>query len=297
MREHLKQLYNRLISWRYSIGFADYSDDIVLDKAYFPRVHWIKGVPNDRWFADPFILSVYDKEIKVLVENYSYKERKANISIICVDRNSYRLKTITPLLVLSNHLSFPAYFIQDGKLFLYPENCRSGQLKLYQFDLDTLSLERETVILKKAISDAVLAEIYGKKVIVGTLYPKDNGKDLYIFSYNDPESDPVQIISFNDNTARNAGQPFYVGEQLFRPAQCSNNRYGECLVFQKIDMTNTGQLSFNEIKRVHSPSRRFNLSFHTFNIFEKNIVVVDASGYRFRFIGRFLEALRHFTRQ
>ena len=296
MRENLKQLYNRLISWRYSIGFADYSDDIVLDKAYFPKVHWIKGVPKDRWFADPFILSVSDKEIRVLVENYSYKERKANISIISVDRNSYRLKSVSPLLVLSDHLSFPAYFIHDNKLFIYPENCRSGKLKLYEFDANTLSLNKETVILLRPIADAVLADIYGKKAILGTLYPKDNGKDLYIFSYNDPESDPIQLVSFSDNTARNAGQYFYVGQQLYRPAQCSNLRYGECLVFQKIDMTESGQITFIEIKRVYSPSKRFNLSFHTFNVFEKSIVVVDASGYRYRFIGRFLESLRHLAR-
>lgn len=296
MRERLKHLYNKLISWRYSIGFAIYSDEIVLDKTFFPKVHWIKGVPCDRWFADPFILSVSPQEIKVLVENYSYKEKKANISIISVDRNSYRLKSISPLLVLSDHLSFPAYFIQDGKLFIYPENCRSGQLKLYQFDADTLSLQSETIILKKPIADAVLADIYGKTMLLGTLYPKDNGKELFIFSNNDPDSDPLQVISFSDNTARNAGQFFYIGEQLYRPAQCSNNRYGECLAFQKIDVNESGQISFNEIKRVYSPSRRFNLSFHTFNVFKKSIVVVDASGYRFRFLGRLLESLRRFVK-
>lgn len=301
MRDRLKRLYNALIAWRYSIGFAEYSDAIVLDKTYFPTVHWIKGAPRKRWFADPFILSISDHEIEVLAEDYSYQEKKARISILTIDRHSYRLKHISPLISLTEHLSFPAYFRKGNKLYIYPENCRSGRLTLYEFDADSRKLERETVILQQPIADAIITEIDGKRVITGTLYPDDNGKSLFVFPFDPAEDNtnapPLQITHFSDNTARNAGQYFHVGQQLYRPAQCCNNRYGECLVFQRINKTDHEKMTMEDIKRIYSPSKRFNLSFHTFNIFHQEMLVVDASGYRFRIIGRLLESLRNTFRR
>ena len=297
IRRTLKEAYNKLISWRYSIGFAQYSDSAVMDPSFFPKIHWIKGVPRGRWFADPFILSMSENEIEVLVEDYSYKENKAHISIIKVDRVSFKFKNSSTLLELSSHLSFPAFFKQGRKLFIYPEQCRSGRLIVYEFDIDTHSLINQTVLLKQPIADAIIADVYGRTVITGTLYPNDNSNVLYIYpfdyySVDESDSRPIEIVRFQDNTARNAGQYFYIGKQLFRPAQCTNTRYGECLVFQKISRTDSGDTSFEEVKRIYSPSSRYNLSFHTFNIYERKLVVVDASGYRFRIIGHCLESLR-----
>ena len=31
--------YNKLISWRYSIGFAQYSDSAVMDPSFFQKIH------------------------------------------------------------------------------------------------------------------------------------------------------------------------------------------------------------------------------------------------------------------
>lgn len=299
MRQRIKQLYNALIAWRYTIGFADYSDSIVSDNGFFPVVHWLKGAPRKRWFADPFILSVSDNDIEVLVEDYSYKEKKANISILTVDRLSFKLKRISSILSLPDHLSFPAYYKEGDSIYIYPENCRSGQLSLYKFDAESKQLVDKTVVLHQPIADAIITDIYGKQVITGTLYPDDNGKSLYIYPFDTLEHSttlPLQLVRFPDNTARNAGQYFYVGQQLYRPAQCCNKRYGECLVFQRINESKEGTITFEEIKRVYSPNKRYNLSFHTFNVFHKEIVVVDASGYRFRLIGRFLESIRNVFR-
>ena len=40
---------------RWQLGFLDCPEDILKDE--YP-IHWLKGAPNDRWFADPFILDV-----------------------------------------------------------------------------------------------------------------------------------------------------------------------------------------------------------------------------------------------
>lgn len=295
----LKRLYNNLISWRYSIGFAEYTDDIILNSEYTPSIHWIKGVPKNRWFADPFLLSVSKDEFEVLVENYSYKEKKAEISRLLIDRNSYTLKRIIPLLSLPEHLSFPAYFKSDGMVYIYPENCRSGKLTVYGFDAVTWEQKSTTVVLEQPIADAIIVNLFERPLITGTLYPNDNGKTLFIYPFNlsghDSQSPQLQVVDFADNTARNAGHYFHIGQHIYRPAQCCNKRYGECLVFQSITSDSKGKLSFREIKRLYSPSRRFNLSFHTFNTLD-GILVVDASGYRYGIIGKILEGVRHLFR-
>ena len=297
----LKKIYQHLIAWRYIIGFADYSDAIVLEKSFFPSIHWLKGVPKERWFADPFILSVSEKEIEVLVENYSYSDKKAKISIISVDKATYHLTHIFDILTLSDHLSFPAYFREKDRVFIYPEKCKSGCLTLFEFDSVTRVLQKQTVILQQPIADAVIATINGSSVIMGTLYPNDNGNTLYIYPFNrstpDPFTYPLQIVHLPDNTARNAGLLFSsFNKVMIRPAQCCNKRYGECLVLQRVVQKGQHTLAFEEIKRVYSPSKRYNLSFHTFNVFQNRLITVDAAGYRYRLIGHILESIRNLFR-
>lgn len=290
----IKTIYHKAIVWTYTIGFADYSDSLVLDPDFKPNVHWIKGIPFGHWYADPFIVSETDDSLIVFVEDYTFKRDKGQISKITVDKKSFRITQIDTVLKLDTHLSFPVPFSYEGKserIYFYPENCKSGQLALYKYDQQDSSFCR--TLCPIPVADAVVFEANGRKLIAGTVPPDDNGKKLLIFPYfeDDCPADvrPLQTVTFADNSARNAGMPFRIGDTLYRPAQNSNRRYGECVVIQRMDINDDNQISFQEIKRIYSPSHRYNLTFHTFNVYKDKYVVVDASGYRYGIIGQFLE--------
>lgn len=290
----IKSLYHKAIAWTYTIGFVDYSESLVLDPDVMPDVHWVKGIPNGHWYADPFILSETEDSLIVLVEDYAFKGDKGQISKIKVDKRTFRITEIDTVLKLGTHLSFPAILYMDdesGKIFFYPENCKSGRLDLYEYDQHHSMFSR--TLCPYPIADAVVFNVNDTKVIAGTLFPNDNGKELLIFPYFEDECPrdvkPLQTVKFSDNSARNAGMPFLIGNTLYRPAQNSNHRYGECVVIQRLDVNVGNQICFQEIKRIYSPSRRYSLTFHTFNVYKDKYVVVDASGYRFGLFGAFLE--------
>lgn len=58
------------------------SDDDIADviKSDKLNIHWMKHSYTDRWFADPYLLEVTDKQIVVLVEEFCYKLRKGRIA-------------------------------------------------------------------------------------------------------------------------------------------------------------------------------------------------------------------------
>lgn len=293
---YIKILYRKAVAWTYTIGFVDYSDSLVLDPDYTPNVHWIKGIPLGHWYADPFIVDETEDSLIVFVEDYTFRRDKGQISKIRVDKSSYRVIEISTVLRLDTHLSFPAIYgsvKESGEMLFFPENCKSGKLGLYSYDQHTSAYVR--TICPYPIADATVLDLKGQKVITGTLYPNDNGNKLLIFPFFENECPaevkPLQTVSFSDNSARNAGQPFRIGDDLYRPAQNSNHRYGECVVIQRVDVDSDNRFRFHEVKRIYSPSRRYDLTFHTFNVYKDKYVAVDASGYRFGLIGRFLKWL------
>lgn len=293
IRNFIKTIYRRATAWTYTIGIAEYSEALVTDSSVAPKVHWVKGIPVGHWYADPFIYSETEDSFIIFVEDYAFKGDKGQISKIKVDKKSFRIKEIETVLRLSTHLSFPAYFDGDdesGKTYIYPENCKSGKLNLYEYDQHNSVLSR--TLCPYPVADAAIFEVNGKKFISGTLPPNDNGRELYVFPYFEDECpaevQPLQTIKFADRSARNAGIPFRIGDNLYRPAQNSNHLYGECVVIQRMDVDADNQISFEEVKRIYSPSRRHGLTFHTFNVFKEKYVIVDASGYRFWLIGSLL---------
>lgn len=77
----------------WNLGFMtdDIADVIKSDKL---NIHWMKHSYTDRWFADPYLLEVTDKQIVVLVEEFCYKLRKGRIARPVVSRPDYVLQEI-----------------------------------------------------------------------------------------------------------------------------------------------------------------------------------------------------------
>ena len=145
-------------------------------------------------------------------------------------------------------------------------------------------LEKVSEIGHLPLSDATIVTFKsGEKYIFSTEFPNPNGNVLQIYPFDGNamtiQPKPVAEISFPSNIARNAGDAFYIGDDMYRPAQDCNKCYGNGINIQKV--TKDGQdFSFETVSSFHSDNPDYSLGYHTLNM-RNGLIVVD--GHRFRY--------------
>lgn len=275
-------IYSKMFSLRrffyeqhWTLGFIEQPlSDIVQGRSY--EIHYLKGMPKDRWFADPFILDYDSQEIKVLVEEFCYGIRRGRIARLTIERNSYRLKDYKIILDLSTHLSFPFIIRKKGKVYICPENSESGAWHMYEYDSSSDELTRLRTIINEPLTDAIVCNAFGESMIFSTHLPTQNGNVLSIFN---EEGALVQEVQLNSNAARNAGDWFKAGDKVYRPAQDCNGAYGKAVIIQEVQRENDGSFKFIETQRIESTHPKYTTGCHTFNSYN-DLIVVDVHGRR-----------------
>ena len=261
------------------------------------RVQWPANPFHDRWFADPFVLSVNGNEVTLLVEDYRYKDDRGRISRIIVDmeRNSIvSCKTILD----GGHFSFPAIMRYEGKVYFYPEQSRQGKLELFEYCPATETCKYVETLIDEPLTDAILY----KGVIYSTRLPEPNGKTLKMFKWPsavqefkhetrnsalgsaalgvmkekelETRNSKLETFSFSECIARNAGDFFECGGKVYRPAQECNRWYGNAL---SIQLYENGE--FKEVRRIPR--------LHTLNSYQ-GVTVVDRKIFPFKWVYRLL---------
>lgn len=289
--KQMYDLYKLATSNRYTIGFVDFSEDLVKE-GYVPTIHWIKDEYKKGWFADPFILRVTKDEIVLLVEELVYKLNRGIISQLTINRNDYSIMDVKPIIDTGMHLSFPAYFRKDGKVYIYPEQGARGETWLYEYDEEKCAAKESRLLNPNNTVDTIVCEIpVLGKVLLCTTSPNLNGDILDVYPYYEnncpPHLDPIQNVVLSTKTARNAGLVFKVGEKMYRPAQDCSNYYGECTEIQEMIITGDN-ISFKARNRIFSHGSQYNDALHTFNVFENKLVVVDGRKKRFPLLSKLL---------
>lgn len=277
---------------KYNIGFIDGNLQSVLEGEPI-KVNWLRHSYKDRWFADPFILDVTDNEIWVLVEEWYDPINRGRISKLIIDKQTFELKEIIVLLELKSHLSFPAIRRAQDGIFIYPENSSTGKLAEYKYIPGTEKLEFSNILINEPLTDAIQTDIFGDQLLFSTRLPDANGKDLYIYQL-DKKTGTYHEVSqyhYNENLSRSAGDFFEYGKKIYRPSQVCIKSYGDAVSIQEVEHRN-GQFREKEIRRIYSPHSDLDLGFHTFNIY-KDVIVVDAVGYRHAKLCHILRNLKH----
>lgn len=286
----LKTLYNKLVLHRWDLGFALSSmDDIIEGKEL--HIERVKCNYKNRWFADPFILSFDENEIVLLVEDYWDTDRLGRISKLVVDRHKYEIKDVKDILQLETHLSFPAIIRGGDKVFIYPENSRSGGLWLYEYNPQTDECKKNQELSDQPLTDAIITNLFGKKQIISTKEPNPNKNVLDVYDWDDEKEsfEHSESITFEENIARNAGDFFEYDGTIYRPAQECNQMYGHAVSLQKVEKTDNGY-SFTEVRRIMPPKGAFGI--HTFNTYY-GLTVIDMKVFRHPWIAKPLFALRN----
>lgn len=239
---------------------------------------------KDRWFADPYLLEVTDTKIVVLVEEFCYKIRKGRIAKLVVSRPDYVLQDMKIILEQPTHLSFPVIYEKDGQVYVMPENSKGGGINIYRYNAESERLDLVHEVGHLPLTDATIVKFHsGEEYVFSTKLPNPNGNELEIYPF-DGESMKMDVkslaaVSFPSNIARNAGDAFYIGEQMFRPAQDCNKCYGNGLNIQQINRIGD-KFQFTTVAEFHSDNPNYGLGYHTLNM-KNGLIVVD--GHRLRF--------------
>lgn len=268
------RLYDYIYEQRWTIGFIDGPiADIVDGKPY--TIHYVKGMPCDRWFADPFILDYDDNTIRVLAEEFCYKIKRGRIARLLIDRSNYRLISYNIILDLPTHLSFPFIERKNGKVYICPENSASGCWSKYEYNAESGQTNKVQVIAQEPLTDAIKTDLFGEELIFSTHIPSQNGNVLSVYDLN---SLKTQEIIFPSNTARNAGSWFKIGDKVYRSAQDCNGGYGRAVIIQEVLEEGDG-FGFKDVRRIESTNPLFTTGCHTFNHYG-GVSVLDVHGRR-----------------
>lgn len=276
------------VSW--NIGFIEMDTDFLSKDTW--NIRWMKHSYKNRWFADPFILRATDKEIIVLVEEFYDPINRGRLSKLTIDKDSYELKKIDVILELSSHLSFPAIFRSNNKVYIYPENSAQNHLKIYEFDEENNTLIPYKVLIEEPLTDAIISTDFDSSYLFSTKRPIQNGNKLFIYKSDKWDGDykMIQAIEFPTNTARNAGNIFKHNGKIIRPAQDCNGAYGKGLIFYEIFCSDE-HFTFKELKCIYPQNTIYDQGMHTFNAFNNTLVAIDGRKFRKPFISKSLLAI------
>ncbi|MDE6653644.1 MAG: hypothetical protein K2K37_04580 [Muribaculaceae bacterium] len=283
----------------WNIGFCAVTPEELVARRALPEIHWLRHSFTDRFFADPFILSSDSSHIRVLVEEMEFF-RKGVVSLLVVDRLTYRLVDRKVILDKDTHLSYPAIFRKDDDtVYIYPENYQSGQLTMYQLDPATGALHRVSCMASLPLTDAtVIKGDDGKYYMVSTL-SSSSRSGAYLYVSDDLEDGYVPAaaapVVTGADRSRCGGNFFNAGGKLYRPAQNCKVRYGSALKVMEVTECGDGRYSEREAFELRPSTWKYNLGLHTLNFSpDRQMAVIDSYGYLYPLAGRMLEAMSQF---
>jgi hypothetical protein len=203
--------------WRVAYAKSDWKNLVMR------RARLIENPPG-RFLADPFVMRENGVDC-CFVEDFDLRSRQARIS-------AYRLgddgaERLGDALVEPFHMSFPFVFRFNSKIYMCPESCRIGEIRLYECVSFPLTWKLSRVIMSGlSAADTMIFEHGGAWWLFTNIEPVAGGdhcSQLSIFHADSPLSQtwiahPKNPIFVDSTKARNAGIVFDDGS-IYRVAQ------------------------------------------------------------------------------
>lgn len=255
--------------------------------------------------ADPFLF-VHNDRLFLF-----YEQKKLYHNGVLMMTSTMDLTDWTePVMVLKEefHLSYPWVFADNGHIYMIPETCGDGSIRLYEAADDSLTYFRfvKQLITQNPIDGLTMSfadtSVYKKKGIyylhtsIGInhvnqlrLYFADN-----LFGpYTEHKDSPVSISL---KYGRDAGCLFQYDGMLFRPAQDCELRYGDNVHLMKIEVLDS-EIYRETLYKDNVLDTRLDFykeGGHQFNIVEfkgYHILATDAKEYHSYYFNRLMHKL------
>lgn len=219
-----------------------------------------------------------------------------------------------PVTVLEEpfHLSYPCVFEDNGIVYMIPETCAAGEVRLYKADNKELtSFSQECVLLRHEVHDSHIdidysdSSIYKHKddkyYLMTTLCIDGVNKlQLYVADVlKGPYSEhPLSPVCKSQKYGRNGGCMFEKDGHIYRVAQDCEKRYGD-----NVHLFEVTELSEREYSETLIKENLLNTSIpfyaeggHQFNMVDfngKTIVATDAKEYQLYLFNRIIGKLKN----
>lgn len=291
-------MIEKLFYHTWNIGFIESPVlDILKTDSLFVEVHWVKHNYKDRFFADPFILSVNDRVISVMVEDFPYYDKRGVISLLTIDRKNYELLDKKVILKQSYHMSYPFILHKDdGSIMVAPEASQSGIVYHYSLNPDTMMLENQRVLVPEPLLDSTIVEYGGRWWLFCTKRGDASNKDLYIYYADAPEGPwrphTRNPVVQNDSMARPAGCFVKDSDTLYRVIQKCDISYGEAVNVSRVIKLNTNEFEEVFVKELRAQKDVYSRCFHTINGLG-GLTVVDGVKREFAPLRRVIYEIRN----
>lgn len=235
--------------------------------------------PKNKFWADPFII-YHEKKHYLLFEEYDYSLKKGIIRISEINDQGLAHAPIT-ILQEEFHFSNPYVFVEDGNLYLLPEQAQSGEIALYQcihfpdhwqkvatllkggYYADPILLKKDNkwwLFVVEKMSNHGFPSVYGK------LWFADN-------LFGEWQEHPMSPIATDCRISRSAGAFFEENNQLIRPVQDCSNEYGYKINF--LHIMQLTESTYQDTLFTHLEPKAFQVDgIHTYN-FTDGMTVID----------------------
>ena len=237
--------------------------------------------PKGRFLADPFVIE-NNGENFIFVEDFFYNDNKGRISVIKVDKQKYDFLGV--VLEEDFHLSFPFVFMDGNDIYMIPETCKNGDIRLYKSTEFPLKWEFEQQLMTNVdAADTMLFKndnIWFMLTNICSSNLGDHQSELHIFYSEDFTSGKWQAIEsgnpvvFSSLKARNGGF-FRINEALYRVNQVhGQSHYGKSFNVNLVEVLSKDEYVEKEVSLIEPNFKDSSNSTHHFNANE-NVAAVD----------------------
>jgi hypothetical protein len=245
--------------------------------------------PNDRFYADPFVIKRKDKNF-IFFEEYIYSKGKGDISVFEIDTETKEVSEAITVLEKPYHLSYPFIYEWDGETYMVPETSGNRTIELYEATNFPYNWDLQKVLIDNINAvDATIIHYNDKFWMFANVYVDGASSldELHIF-YADTllgEWKPHQMnpVVSDASSARPAGKIYLKDGKLIRPSQDCTFSYGYAVKLNEIVELNDQIYKERFISEIKPDWLKNNRGTHTYN-FNEDIEIID---------GRLLERYRY----
>ena len=271
---------NKKLQWFLAIKPAD----IHLDQ--FDDAKCISP-PKDRFYADPFIVSVKSETAKkktfIFFEELIYSHKNAHISV--GELSHGELINIKPIIQENFHLSYPFTFEDNGNWFLIPESRQDKSIRLYKCTDFPYQWQLESTLIDDIeLLDSTIHKQDDTYFLFANQYRanRDTSNECLVVYFSDTligewQPHPLNPLATNITNSRPAGKLFEHQGKLILPTQNCALRYGHAINFNEVQISKT-HFSMKRISGLSPDWRKNNLGSHTWNS-DGETIIIDGHHY------------------
>jgi len=278
---------------KWNIGYVNQTPDNLIEtqKINNTNVAWLKESSAD-YAADPFVL-VRNKTVLIFYENLRKLFEKGTINLIkdFDVSDTKKVKGITPEKI---HLSYPYIFKEDNKTYCIPETAAASEISLYEvaFEPEVVFKKNRTLVAGQPFVDSSIVKHNDKYWLFTSVKKKPGQFFIYHADALDGEFHPHKLnpVITDKKSYRNAGMIFSVDNQLYRPTQNLEKKYGGSIMINHIiELTETEFSSESKFEIL--PFGPYHEGIHNISLSD-NLIVFDGKRRYFSLGVPFKKALR-----